>query len=33
MKTNIIMVIVNGLRKTDYDVDVTVDVGCYCFNT
>ena len=26
-------VIVNGLRKTGYDVDVTFGVGCYCFHT
>ena len=26
-------VIVNGLRKTGYEVDVTVGVGCYCFHT
>ena len=31
MKTNIYRVIVNGLRKTCCDVDVTVGVGCYCF--
>ena len=23
----------NGLRKTGYDVDVTIGVGCYCFHT
>ena len=24
---------VSGLRKTGYDIDVTVGVGCYCFHT
>ena len=23
-------VIVNGLRKTGYDADVTIGIGCYC---
>ena len=32
MKPTLSCVIVNGLHKTGYDVDVTVVVGCYCFH-
>ena len=31
MKINIIIRIVNGLRKTGYDVDITVSVGVIVF--